>query len=581
MAFLNKEKASFLLTNKLGGYTSFSENPVSRFQGVYFFENQIIKVIEDIRVNGEFTDLKSDWRATRQKQEIRENFFMVHNHNVLVYELNDYAEIGLLLDVRHPYDNRVFGNFYEIKEEKNRLVIKFTKVNDAREGGNNEKEYECYLVVSSKDMKTNIVNEWHKREYEFDRKRNSPPYSRYVYMACKINARRLIFSFSFDKAKAIRQAEYVVKRLDYLKLKQENHYRKITNSRLNIKDKETELAYKNALNALNSLIVKDGIYAGLWWFFQFWSRDEAISSGALIQQGRYNEAKKILFKLLKNINNGTIVNKFQDPDLKSADAVGWIFFRLWQLSKKNKLKRKEKKIVEEKLKESVEALFKNNTVRSLAINGKKETWMDSLDREGARIEIQALRLFMYKFMSSLKDAKFYRNLEHNMRKKVKKEFWRKKVLIDGADDPTIRPNAFIAYYIYPELLSDEEWKTCFDSLLKSLWLEWGGIASLDKNHEDFVRYSTGENNRSYHRGDSWYWINNLAAICLNRLDGDYYKPYINKLLKASANQILYSGVIGHHCELSSAQKQTSEGCPSQAWSNAIFIELIHELFGKS
>ena len=114
--------------------------------------------------------------------------------------------------------------------------------------------------------------------------------------------------------------------------------------------------------------------------------------------------------------------------------------------------------------------------------------------------------------------------------------------------------------------------------MKSLWLEWGGVSTIDKKNPEFHSISTGENPASYHCGDSWYWINNLAAICVNRLDKRLFRDYINKIINASTHEIIYLGIIGHHAELSSAKKQTAEGCLAQAWSAAMYIELVDELY---
>jgi glycogen debranching enzyme len=115
-----------------------------------------------------------------------------------------------------------------------------------------------------------------------------------------------------------------------------------------------------------------------------------------------------------------------------------------------------------------------------------------------------------------------------------------------------------------------------------LWLEWGGLATIDTQHQRFVSEHTGENPQSYHSGDSWFWINNLASLVLARLDKQRYRAYINHILKASTQEILYSGATGHHAELSSAKELRSQGCLSQAWSNAMYVELVAELYlGRS
>ena len=45
------------------------------------------------------------------------------------------------------------------------------------------------------------------------------------------------------------------------------------------------------INKINDV---EGIYAGLPWFFQFWGRDESISTVGLLQEERYAE-NEIIF----------------------------------------------------------------------------------------------------------------------------------------------------------------------------------------------------------------------------------------------------------------------------------------------
>lgn len=110
-----------------------------------------------------------------------------------------------------------------------------------------------------------------------------------------------------------------------------------------------------------------------------------------------------------------------------------------------------------------------------------------------------------------------------------------------------------------------------------MWLNWGGLATIDKNHYLFQKKHTGANDLSYHRGDSWYWLNNLAAIVMYRVNKIKYRSKINKILEASVNDLLWMGAVGCSSEISSAEKQTSDGCLNQAWSNAMLIELLDEV----
>jgi glycogen debranching enzyme len=185
---------------------------------------------------------------------------------------------------------------------------------------------------------------------------------------------------------------------------------------------------------------------------------------------------------------------------------------------------------------------------------------------------------MYRLMFDLTQNQKYKVLENILKNKVRERFWNGKNLADGLSDWTIRPNIFIAAYVYPELLSNKEWEICLENSLKNLWLDWGGLSTIDKNNRLFTEIDTGEDIKSYHRGDSWFWLNNLAAIQLNKINNKKFQRYIQKIISASTEDILWKGCIGCASELSSAKELSSRGCFNQAWSNAIYLELIDEIF---
>jgi glycogen debranching enzyme len=338
-------------------------------------------------------------------------------------------------------------------------------------------------------------------------------------------------------------------------------------------------------------------------------------------------AENILFSYLDRIDGGgrlpDIVNK--ENKLGSADAHGWLFFRIRDfvqrihghkrtinsikdslksadeyknknpniknylkkysliISKKEDVYHKNLFEVESCLEKSIMGLLKQHTKDAFETNSAKETWMDTDfngdNREGIRIEMQALRLNMYKLMFELTQNQKYRILENLLKSKIRQHFWNGKILADGLNDFTIRPNVFIAAYAYHELLSEGEWEECFENALKALWLDWGGLSTIDKNNLLFCEFNTGEDSRSYHRGDSWFWINNLAALMLNSVNKDKFKSQIKKIIDASTEEILWKGCIGCHSEISSAKELTSKGCFSQAWSNAMYAEMVDEVFG--
>lgn len=608
------DNPSFILTNKKGGFLFLSAlNNISRFQGIYFLKTgkkwEIMKTIENIslvdvtpkKIVNQFYNIK------RISGSVVERFFM-NQSNSFVYNVDNFnGEAEIVLDCRKIYDYGDIGRIYKIKKEKDNLIIEYTKYTNP---SLKRKNYKIYIVIKGvKDY--SLVNNWQKRYYEYDNQRNSLPFELYVYRALRLSINKsanLVFSFSDKKTEAIKKANYLYENFQYIRKSQKNYVKNICHNNIKTNDNKLKIAYSCAVKSLNDLIQEigneTGVYAGLPWFFQFWTRDEGISLKALLLNENYADEKKILVRHLKHLlPDGRLpsINKgyFLGPSLNSADGVGWMFKRLQDLIetlRRRKIlnqyfKQKEllslKTLLEHSIIKIEKHYMKNN---GLIYNGPLETWMDSgfdVDtREGFRIEIQALYLNMLNFMKELsgitKDKKNYvkyAKLEKEMSKNVKNAFYDNGYLLDGIGDYKIRPNIFLAYYIYPKLLKRREWQKCFDNVLKKTWLKFGGLSSIDKNSYLFTENSTGEHKKSYHRGDSWFFINNMAALCMYKVNKRRYNRYIHKILKASKNEILFSGAIGHHSELSSASSLKSEGCLSQAWSSAMFIELVKEIYG--
>jgi len=316
------------------------------------------------------------------------------------------------------------------------------------------------------------------------------------------------------------------------------------------------------------------------WFFQVWQRDEAISLLA-IARFDWNIAREIFWRQIGEL-------KKSNYHFDTADGIGWLFFAAGEFLKQGKFDKKEKKEIFGCLGKSIDHLLRNNTRDDLAINDDcQKTWMDSLDRSGAAIEIQSLRLNMYSLAARLADSgkekDYYGDLGKKLKDMVCQNFFDKFQLADKFDiennvaDFTARPNIFLVAYICPDLFSKSEWVKIFDRALSKLWLEWGGLATIDKGDPRFCASDTGEDPKAYHNGDSWFWINNIAAVVLTKTDCQKYKNYIEKIFEASKNDIIWNGAIGYASEISSAQSYEPRGCPNQAWSAATFLQLYVQL----
>lgn len=584
------DDTGFLLANKKGGYASFCFPDISRYNGFFVFdEDNMFKIIDEIRVSdsGKIAQLKNYFYcADVYFERCRQKFFIPSKTNTLAVELDGEKEIELFFDMKKSFDNDDKGRMYDIKVKDDTAVITYRKMKAGVE------DYKICAVVKAKG-KIEKKDLWVKKDFPLDRKRNSHPSEWYTYSCLKLKADKFLVTAYVDMKRAEKESSDVFS--SYGKMLESD--KKIVESFSFPKKAplSTAFAYIACQNSVKGLVYDKKMFAGFPWFFQFWSRDSAVSSKALIDSGEYKLVKTILLEILFMLDyDGNMKARVgyytSSEDLNSADALGWVCLRFSQLigelDKKGTLRsylsKKEEKELISKIEHAIFLVEKFKTKDGIAVNAPNETWMDTDagndKRAGARIDIQALRLALYRLAFELTKKQEFRKSEEQLKEKTYKNFWNGNYLNDGLNDPTVRPNIFLAAYVYPDLLSNEDWAKCFSYALDKLWLDWGGLSTIEKNNKLFCSEYTGEDNRSYHRGDSWFWINNYAALVMSRLCSKDFKDKIEKITDASCEEILWKGMLACHAELSSAKELRSEGCWSQLWSSASFIELVNELY---
>lgn len=505
----------FLSTNNLGGYLWYTAKPLSRYQGWFaLLQGEMIKIVDAVHGSGITMDIPPF-------------------SNTLVIENKVGGSVLITLDIRKSYDTPTWNRKYTIQEREGILWVRYS--------------LESLVLGIACDASCQRIDTWKEQQYPFDALRNSPPFSLWVYDVLSTKATRIVMAVGKNEDE-VREA-----------LQRARYYH--VPPRLPIDD-----PYKEAQHSLLALRVYNqekelqGLYGGLPWFFQFWSRDMAISAKAL----SFVSQKEAVYLLSKE-SLYTIYPAYREVNgnastLTSADGKMFVQLRMQELS--------------------IQAFWEEYEHNEFVPNGAKETWMDTISRAGIRIELQALKLAL------IKKTPF----ETSFATRVRQTFLSNGRLIDGihqdgTPDVIKRPNVFLAAYIYPDLLSQEEWEKTFDEHLDSLWLSWGGLATLDKNDRSFHPKHTGEADyegvehvpHSYHQGDSWFWINNIAAIAMHKINPNKYHPYIKKIFEASSNDILKKGIPGHASELSSASLLLPGGSPVQLWSAATFMELYREL----
>jgi hypothetical protein len=541
----------------------------SAYCGVSFLDLSrfaLHKALHDIRPRAEKTaSLKvSPVGVERFSNGVQERFFM--HDRLACYSAVGTAKVDLLFDIRDVYDNHEQGREHTASPLPLRDGISGLRVK-GKDG--------AYAVLC--DARLERADKWVEESTKYDSRRGGQA-SWWVWhgatLAVHGRARLVVAPFS---------------RLD-------EAYKVFANESCWGLEEEWSGPLHLARNSLEGYKVyaptgEPGLLAGLPWFFQIYTRDEAISAGALLALKEHDLAARILLREIRHVlDDGRVPNRFPESMVGSADGHGWAFTRLLQLLRLDAavLSDEQWRFVYDQAALSADRLsFRDGMV----LNHSQETWMDTTggtsdDRAGCRVEVQALALSQLRLCSELSRsldpdrAEEWLSRELALRERVREVLFHDPVLADGYNngvvDLTVRPNVFLARYVYPDLLSADEWERALLTARERLWLDWGGLCTIPGDDALFCPQHTGSDDRSYHRGDSWYFLNNIAAIAL--LDtNERFASDAQRIADASLRDLLWAGAAGHSSEISSAKKPEALGCWSQAWSVATLIELLVRL----
>lgn len=434
------------------------------------------------------------------------------------YEYENFLDI----DFRSIYDFRTDGRLFEIKKGKY-TIIKCI-----------QGEENFYLATN---LDISLEETWIEKNYWYDTSRNDNGVH-WVYRLGKIFG---VGSIGFGRTEktAIANLQQKVEVIPFTSL---------------------EHLFERRMEGLSN---QGQLYAGFPWFYQYWSRDQLTSIQSMPAAFR----KKVLLMYKSHLlKDGRLPNRVPDSELGSADSIGLYALRVSQDLELFSLK--EKNSFRDFFTTAALRLETHYLKDGLIYSNSKETWMDTIPREGFNIEIQAGYARILSLVKQLGGSLNPDSFVSVVREKF--------VNVDNVSDETIRPNIFLAYYIYPNLFEKTVWKEKFSRVINECYLDWGGLSSVSKNSWLFHPRDQGTSDESYHNGNTWYYINNIAGICL--LNFPTLKKYSQKIYDASLEECLSQGLIGCCSEIGDAEERDSKGCFHQTWSIATLKELHSLLF---
>ncbi len=577
---------SLLLTNRRGSFFYWADAPSSRYQGFYVRRgNTLVRSLVGFRLSvglpvRRVTNYFSHFEVERSSG-FTERFFLDPATDSLLWEGSEAVRLDVHVDGKEIFDNDEWERSFRVSDEAHTLVIEFEKRAQGRPA------LRFFLALAGDWLECSVKKEWMREEYERDRARKDPPFSRYVFRAAQVKARRVVCAVSDERETAKRNALALWRNAARARRAQEAHvHRFAALHRKPVKSREAEAAYLAAKFSLSQMVVRagsegngsvEGMYAGLPWLSQFWLRDFVMSARQLDPHAALSMFRGYLSQYVRE---GRIIPSTAPSCLAYADTEGLFFLAAARFLAQGALTEKERAEVKGLCVRFVDEELPQRMKGGFVWNGPKETWMDTeymgSARAGVRIEIQALAARTLSFAHALTGKRSYADRHDELLRNVREGFWDGEKLRDGLGDTTSRPNVFLAFHFAPELLFAHEWAKAFKSALSELWLLWGGIATLPKTHPLFCGTDRGcsDPNQSYHHGDSWFFVNSLAASALFQTDPKGFKPFIDALLDASTEDILWKGMLGYHSEVSSADAFSPSGCLAQSWSAATYCDAI-------
>ena len=396
----------------------------------------------------------------------------------------------------------------------------------------------------------------------------------------------IVFSFGFNESEALISLEestskFLAKMVKREKLKECSFFR--------TSDETLEKLWNISVSQLmnhyfsNDELGINGFIAGLPWFNQIWGRDSGFIIPAIIDIGKFELAKKSLETLIKFSRNGEIPNVIHfngNVEFGSLDATPLFLITISKYVKVTgdvEFFRSNLEYIRKSLK-WLEGLEDRNGFISLS---NYKTWMDTLKREKACIEIQAMYIKALKEVSNLfkilnlkKESEDLRKKAEMIERNVIKILWDKEnnYFKDSLDSKMKSVNpVFLPFF---GLTSNM--KKVIKVLESDEFLGNFGVSAISRKERLYKP-------NSYHRGSSWFFINNIF-ICSLLLQRKVRKAM--NLLK-NLSEFLTKNAIGCLPEAWNSENGSlllekplgvEEACLSQTWSYSTIIEMIEEFF---
>jgi len=324
----------------------------------------------------------------------------------------------------------------------------------------------------------------------------------------KSNSIIFVFGFGEKESIASKNLEQTISNLDELIKERKNEIESLfEKNKIKTNFENLEDLFRISLLGLNSLFMEfpfgKNLIAGLPWYIEFWGRDSLWSSLGLIEIGEFEKVKEILetfSKFEKNEMIPNFIDYYKNVSYNSIDSS--LLFPI--VFEKYVFYSKDLNFLKEKI-EILERIFfflsQRENENGFIYSNSNETWMDTIERNGYPIEIQALYIqsliSFSKLLNLLKDQRSSKVLKKaKTTLKNLKEFW---IENEGFYEDSLGKRFFSINPIFLNLFDlDKNFKKSFSYIEKNFKTKFG-ISCISKKEEIF-------DSSSYHLGACWAWL---------------------------------------------------------------------------
>lgn len=535
----------FFVSNKIGGMLYFD---TKKDQARYYahIKGNTIKVLHDLNIEGKPYALTNNFHSLAISRSMmsgkgEHEIFAPYYMNAFSIKSQSKEPFQIVL---HATDVQtgVSAEHHAINEKDGRIII-HNSLQDPRDQG---KRSSFFTAIQGDNLAYDMSKD---------------PATGLLLL--EVISPATTISIAETEDEAVRTADHLHNNADKIKEIQENYLASFKQ----FKDPEASMAYACVLNGTDQMFLPqaqaDKALRPMPFFSEVTRPHTAIAAHALLTEGEFGIVKRTIFSELEEQ-----LRRLQTGNARFHE-IAWTTFLFGKLL--NHL------CAHEKLYNyfSTEDL-KSSTISTIKIienlTSKYQRRDGGLDTEyGNTLEAQALLLSIYNFAHALTKKPEYAERERELAQSARAALFRMDLADPQSHEPFAKDDLqsfFLAAYTYPLLLSQYEWKLCFNNILERLHGSFDTLQSKMSGAEPESPLKLEH-----------FGLTSLAALVMYRTDPETYEKTVNSLMRKSVSEVLYKGVIGRPSSSYRVETDPEKEAfvtDTHLLNNALFLEMLRE-----